>query len=274
MTANEYAYAIQGFRAIAKASNHIQGFIHGDTDRLLNALRSKINYPVLVLDFPTSITINQNSEVKQSSKITASFAVLNNAAKDDFKRQNDIMIELFEHIKQIVFLMQFGYNDSNNDPQRFFPNAIISVAELIPVAGYTSDNLFGWAAECNITLNSCLPSEWTSNFTTPCPPSNLHFTWDTDGTTITCEADASLTIYNWYYRNELTNVYETANDADLVIPHQTGNSTIVVLEYEDEDGCTYWQTVSIPKSTGLDMTGISHPTIFIVGAQLNEDFWQ
>ena len=25
------------------------------------------------------------------------------------------------------------------------------------------------------------------------------------------EADAALTVYKWYYRNELTNVYETSN---------------------------------------------------------------
>lgn len=272
MTTNEYAYVVQGFRAIANASNHIQAFIHGDTDRLLNALRSKITYPVLVLDFPSSISINQSSEIKQSSKITATFAVLNNAAKDDFKRQNDIMLELFEHIKQIVYLIQFGYFDNNNDPQRFFPNAITAVGDLIPVDGYTSDNLYGWAAECTINLNSCLPSEWAANFTTHCPPSNYQFQWSSDGSTITCIADG-LTTYKWYYRNELTNVYETGNDENLVIAHPEDNSTIIVLEYED-DGCTFRQTVSIPKSTGLTMNGMSYPTLFNENSQLNEDIWQ
>lgn len=274
MVANEYAYVVQGFRAIASASNHIQDFIHGDTDRLLNALRSKITYPVLVCDFPTTIAINQTSEVKQSSRINGSFAIINNAAKDDFKRQNDIMLELFEHMKQIVYLMQYGYYDNNNDLQRFFPNSIVTVRDLVPVAGYTSDNLYGWAAEFSINLNSCLPSEWTSNFSIPCPPSTLPFSWSTDGSTITCEADNSLTTYKWYYRNELTNVYKTAKNADLVIDHSANNSTIVVLEYQDFNKCKYWQTVSIPKSTALAMNGISYPTLFFAGAQLNEDFWK
>lgn len=274
MIANEYAYVVQGFRAIAAASNHIQGFVHGDTDRLLNALRTKISYPVLVFDFPTAININQTSEVKQSSLITASFAVLDNAPKDDFKRQNDIMLELFEHIKQIVYLMQHGYYDVNNDLRRFFPNCIVTVRDLVPVAGYTSDSLYGWAAECTFNMNSCLPAEWTSNFAIPCPPSTLPFVWETDGTTITCTADGTLTTYKWYYRNEHTNVYETENNAPLSIDHSANNSTIVVLEYEDVNECTYFQTVSIPRSTGLAMYGISYPTIFAAGAQLNEDFWK
>lgn len=273
MIANEYAYVVQGFRQIATTSNRIQHFIHGDTDRLLNALRTKISYPVLVLDFPTAIAVNQSSEIKQSSIVNVTFAIIDNAAKDDFKRQNDIMLELFEHIKQVVYIMQFGYYDVNNDLQRVFPNAIVSVRDLVPVTGYTSDNLYGWAAEATININSCLPTEWTSNFATPCPPSTLPFTWSTDGSTITCEADNTLTEYTWYYRHTYSNIYETETNQTLTIDHSPDSSTIIVLEYEIDD-CVMHQTVSIPASIGLQLNGISYPTLFEEGAQLNEDFWQ
>lgn len=282
MVHNEYAKTIQGFRALAHACARVSGFIHGDTDKLLNAQRSKAKYPLLVLDFPTAISIRQKNENRDGATVRGSFAILSNAPADDFRRQNDVMLETYEVCRMLINAALRGYPDVNSNTALPFEHGIVEFNDLVPVVKYTSDNLFGWAAEFKIQLNSCPAEIWQDNFA-GCPENDdAYFNWaseaavidDNPGTLITCNyvlPDGGEFV-SWYWRNITTNTW-TASEEEILEIENPNAAIVVLLEWQDADGCTHWQVASVPVNVGRDIYGISYPTTHSGTLELNEDIW-
>lgn len=281
MVTHEYAQTIQAFRQMVHACSRLSAFLHGDTDKLLNAQRSKINYPVLVLDFPNSITIEQRYINKHAAYVKGSFAILANAPADDFRRQNDVMLETYEVMRMFINACMYGIEADEDEVVNFFNN--IEFTELLPVVKYTSDNLYGWA--CNFTdkRNSCPPEVWQSNFyvcSSTLPEGD--FTWSvvyaevddvpTNTTICTYSLGAGEQFVAWYYRSIATNTWQTSTDAVLTFDGSL-TATIVLLKFTDANECEHWQVASIPAYVGRNIYGSSYPTVHIGTLELNEDIW-
>lgn len=280
MTYNEYAATVQAFRQMAHACTRINAFLHGDTDKLLNAQRSKIQYPVLVLDFPNNVSIYQKSETKNAATVQGSFAILANAPADDFRQQNDVMLQTYEVMRMVINAALNGITIGGNTVYLFNK---IEFADLLPVAKYTSDNLYGWA--CNFTdkRQSCPAEIWQENFTLcgELEPEG-YFTWEalyteiddqpSNVTTCTYALGAGETFVAWYYRSINSNVWQTSTDAPLIFEGSL-TTTIVLLEFTDANDCTHWQVASVPLYVGRAIYGISYPTLHTGTLELNEDIW-
>lgn len=163
-----YAELTEYFRRIAEDHPDINYFIVGDDDKILSKDRSLLDYPVLWLEKPD---VNWSMINDLSRTYTVSFVLLENAAIDDWAKEDDIYNKLLNITGQILQWMQ---EDSQSDLIKIDFRSITSN----PINTYGHDNDNGWRTTIKIIgkEGQCAPACKRQNI---CPVGTLaKFSWD------------------------------------------------------------------------------------------------
>ena len=141
---NTYSEYMAYFRDLADANPDINGFVSGDSLRILSQDRSSLEYPVLWVESPQVNWVFQNGLLKQVFQ--GAFVVLQNAELEHWQQEDFVMdkcckitSDLIRKVKLdaeaglfYLELNQFGSN---------------------PIQTYGHDNDHGWRTEISIFTN-------------------------------------------------------------------------------------------------------------------------
>ena len=177
-----YAELTEYFRRIAEDHPDINYFIVGDDDKILSLDRSKIDYPVLWLEKP-DVNWSMVNDLRRSYNV--SFVVLENAAIDDWEKEDKIYNNLLNITGNILQWMQ-------EDKQENIIDVDLVNVNSNPVNTYGHDNDNGWRTTIRIKgkEGQCAPACKRQNV---CPVGTLaKFSWDN----ATAGGFAALTIAN------------------------------------------------------------------------------
>lgn len=247
---------IFAFQTIQQQDHRIHSLIVGASEQLINAQRSKIAYPALVLFLPSlNVTDAEISQTKRLRTYNFDVLIVSNSPKDDYRRKVDILLELEQISLSIQNYLTNGiYSTATNGQLSILPKntKVQDTFKVTPIWEYTSDCLIGYAISITATQQYCPDNVLLSCNVTPIDyelPFPAKFGWATDGTTITCTP--IVPGGRWYWRTNSQNKYTTANTATLVVPHtNTKNDSTIVYYKLEVAGVSYLQRVSIaPQPT-------------------------
>ncbi len=129
----------------------IKAFYFGSSTRLIEATRSKINYPVMHVSVPEYYP-NDNGAGDYDAECRFDVAILSNCTRDDYQAQDDAWNTNYRIILRILSVLY-----SDRIAQQFYLN--LTAAEILPISEYFADNMFGYMVSLRMAksgfLNIC-----------------------------------------------------------------------------------------------------------------------
>ncbi|MEL6140044.1 MAG: hypothetical protein AAFU67_00330 [Bacteroidota bacterium] len=141
MPVNTYAEFNNYFRTLATEHVGINDFVQGLSERPLNRETSRINYPIVWLQYPDVVSIGQGENLRFKYEFDLYF--LSNAPIDDWDREEENM-SLLEGIAK-DFLARLHYDARQREFEFNYTKPV-----LFAVTAWSADNLHGWRLEASI----------------------------------------------------------------------------------------------------------------------------
>jgi hypothetical protein len=148
--ANLYSDLVTEFQNIKNQLIGLNDFYVGDSQRIIGATLSKINYPALWLENPlieTKAVYDSYGNIESwHTEFDIAFLVLQNTATDDIAAQDTAMNDTLNLTQHII--RRFINHPTYKEAQGFVTEPLVS--QLV-------DNLYGWRTTftCRITFDSC-----------------------------------------------------------------------------------------------------------------------
>lgn len=153
---NGYSSYIDYFRQLSVEHVAINDFVQGGSDRVLQRQNANLKYPLLWMDFPVVVPLDEGERMRYDSALW----VLTNAHSGDWDKENEAMESMETVALDILARM---VNDAEQSNLFGFD---ISTASLSPKPKVSGDNDFGWVIEFDVVVyrNSCYdPAKWAIN---------------------------------------------------------------------------------------------------------------
>jgi hypothetical protein len=128
-----------------KGALGIKDFVFGDSNRILNALNSSIDYPVLWLHTPD---IKPFESGGRKNRFTSDFLILKNAAADDYEQQETNFSDCLEIVWKVLRRME-------RDAESGVFDFDIDSADIQPKSALSSDNMNGWFVTFSLSTPGC-----------------------------------------------------------------------------------------------------------------------
>ena len=146
----DFSAFIQYFRSMVETSNYFKFFESGGTEkivseRLVSDLRSRVDYPLLFLEWPF-LNLNDFGSENTQLKFRAGFVVLEDPAKDDWEAQDAAMQSTLNAAHQVLHKMRI---DSTGLDKRFFYFDLNRIS-IDPIDNLLIDNAYGWRVEFEV----------------------------------------------------------------------------------------------------------------------------
>lgn len=134
-----YADFIHYFRQLAAAHTDIKAFFVGNSDRILSAERSTIEYPVLWLEDP-DVTVSDNGGL--FVRYESSFVILCNAKLDDWQQQDYNLDKTYQIALEIIRKLKY---DAEEGDCLF--DLLLGSIRIQRIHTLTHDNDWGWRVD-------------------------------------------------------------------------------------------------------------------------------
>jgi hypothetical protein len=142
MPVTSYNSFIQYFSNLAASHEDVVDFVHGNDERILNRMRSAVNYPILWLEV-ADVTVVDDDTIR--ARLDSSFLVLHNAEKDDPAAEDQLLSDLLLIVFHILQKMQ---EDSDSGEFEFESRN----ASIQHKGRWGTDNDWGWRVDFSIII--------------------------------------------------------------------------------------------------------------------------
>jgi len=230
-----YAELTEYFRRIAEDHPDINYFIVGDDDKILSQDRSFLKYPVLWLEKP-DVNWTMINDLRRS--YTVSFVVLENAAIDDWAKEDRIYSELLNITGQILQWIE-------EDKQAGIIDVDLANVNSNPINTYGHDNDNGWRTTIRVIgkEGQCAPACKRQNV---CPVGTLaKFSWDNANAgdftalTITNETLPSEEPWSWEWTYSIDGGPAETTTSAVPTISKAGNNIYLQLKITSGDCIRY-----------------------------------
>ncbi|WP_020531417.1 hypothetical protein [Flexithrix dorotheae] len=132
------------FEALVGMTSKIKSFKFGGFNRIIESLKSEIDYPCLFLELPEkSFDGGLSTGLQKEYKIA--FALISSVPKDDYDKQDELVFNALEnYIEQLIRKIAIDF-DMEEDIGQF---------SLDPLYGLLHDNCYGWRVEFELVEDS------------------------------------------------------------------------------------------------------------------------
>jgi hypothetical protein len=138
---------IQYFRRMATQHNSIEGFVHGNWDRVLNEERAQLSYPLLWVETPNISVVSDIQAEESKVQFDGAFIILANTADETVANIDSLHNDLLELVYDIIRRM---ISDADNDEFDFISDNI----QIEPIDTFSIDNDLGWRVPFRLIYNS------------------------------------------------------------------------------------------------------------------------